>query len=226
MRLKGPLVRASLLRRAGRFSLIARADGREVEAYLPNPGRLEEILVPGRVLMLLPVSGRRRTAWDAVAALVGGTLVGIDSRVPNLLIREALLDGTIPEFQGYRLVKAEPKVYSSRLDFLLDPPCVLEVKGSSLVRDGVALFPDAPTVRGRRHLEELARARRSGMRAAIIFVVQREDARSLSPNWEVDPGFGEGLRAAVQGGVEAMAFVSGWSRDEILLRRGLEVSLA
>jgi len=151
----------------------------------------------------------RSTSLELLAVKHEGLCVSIDSRLPNLVVEEALRLGTLPELAGYATVTANPRFGWSFFDFRLEdggPPCVLEVKGCSLVRRGLALFPDAPTVRGRRQLRELARARQAGHRAVVLFVVQRPDARALAPNDETDPKFGEALRDALSMGIEALAY--------------------
>lgn len=134
----------------------------------------------------------------------------VGTKVPNQIMREALSSGEVPEFSGYELVRSEPAYGNRRLDFLLagEKFCLVEVKSCTLVRDGIALFPDAPTERGRRHLQELARARQEGYRAGVVFVIQREDAKLFMPNDETDPAFGAALRKVVARGVEPIALAS------------------
>jgi len=191
-------VRGRFLPRTSRFSVLAElADGPGYfECHLPNPGRLKELLVPDAELLLRPAKNpdRRKTKFDVFAVKAEGRTVVVDSRIPNQIMREALGSGEIAEFSGYELVRSEPAYGKSRLDFLLagDKLCFVEVKSCTLVRNGVALFPDAPTERGRRHLQELARAHEEGYRACILFVIQREDAKLLMPNDETDPDFTSG----------------------------------
>jgi sugar fermentation stimulation protein A len=136
---------------------------------------------------------------------LGSTLVSIDSRVPGVAFSEAVRAGSIKAFAGYRTIRPEVRYGESRLDFLLTgdgPPFLVEVKSVTLVVDGQARFPDAPTPRGARHLHELARAVSEGYRAAVVFVIQREDVSSFAPNDSTDPEFGEALRQAALAGVE------------------------
>jgi sugar fermentation stimulation protein A len=149
--------------------------------------------------------------------------VTIDSRIPNALIKEALEKESIPEFHGFRLLRSEPTFGKARLDFLLHPPCLVEVKGCTLVRNSVALFPDAPTDRGTRHLMELAKAVSEGYRACILFVVQRSGATALVPNQETDPKFSLALREAMEKGVEALAYRSCYRKGEIVLGGRVDV---
>jgi len=221
LKIEGEMVRGKFLSRTSRFSVRAElvegpaeteSETEKLNCHLPNPGRLKELLVPGADLLLGPAKrpDRRKTKFDLFAVVIGGGVVVVDSRIPNQLIRVALESGDIQEFAGYELVKSEPSFGNSRLDFLLagEKLCLVEVKSCTLVRDGVALFPDAPTERGRRHLMELLVACQQGYRTAIVFVIQREDARVFIPNDETDPDFGAALRAAAAGGVEPIALAA------------------
>ncbi|MBI4344119.1 MAG: DNA/RNA nuclease SfsA [Euryarchaeota archaeon] len=210
MEFRGPLVRGIFLRRPNRFTVLVEIGGVPRTCHLPNPGRLEELLVPGaKVFLREKGEGKRRTGYDLVAVSHQGGLVSVDSRLPNRLVEEALAEGRIPPFRRCHLARGEVSYGRSRFDFLLqcgDRPCLLEVKSCTLVRDGRALFPDAVTDRGRRHGLELARAHQEGYRAAVLFVVQRTDASIFSPNDATDPAFGEALRWAAWQGVEVLAY--------------------
>jgi len=199
------------VRRDNRFLTTVELDGgRLVWAYLANSGRLEELLVRGRRVFLRPVTAPgRKTAFDLSLVDVGGTLVSADARLPNTLVEEALREGTLPAFEGYELIRREVEYGRSRLDLALQRQgqrCFMEVKSVTLIREGLALFPDAPTRRGRRHVEELRRIVLQGERAAIIFVVQREDCEALACNDRADPAFGHALCCAIDQGVEVYAY--------------------
>lgn len=147
-------------------------------------------------------------------------------RVPNSLILEALKERKLEGFVQYTTIKPEYTYHHSRIDFLLSNSagrCLLEAKSCTLVKNGVALFPDAPTRRGRRHLLTLIKAKREGYRACILFLIQRADAHLFSPNDETDPEFGENLRKAAVEGVEPYAYLSGLKGNEILLREKVDV---
>jgi sugar fermentation stimulation protein A len=137
----------------------------------------------------------------------------VDARLPNRLVAEALAAGWLAPLAGYSQVQPEVRVGASRLDFLLgdgphalQPRCWLEVKSVTLVEEGVALFPDAPTTRGVKHLEELAALRRVGERVAVGFVVQRFDAMRFTPHPTADPAFAATLRRVQGEGVEVYAW--------------------
>jgi len=229
------MVRGRFLSRKNRFSLLAElADetgkARKFECHLPNPGRLNELLVPGAELLLKPAKDpdRRKTKFDVFAVKAEGRTVVVDSKVPNQIMREAFSSGEVPEFSGYELVRSEPRFGKSRLDFLLqgEGMCLVEVKSCTLVRNGIALFPDAPTERGRRHLSELARAHEEGYRACIVFVIQREGAWSFMPNDETDPDFGAVLRKVAARGVEAIALATKYRKGHVELIGEVPVDLS
>ena len=209
MRFKGEPVAATLVSRPNRFLGVVDLGGRRVECFIPNPGRMHELLYPGARVHLLEKSGEgRRTRHDMVLADHRGTLVSVDSRLPNALITEAVEAEALQEFRGYRVARAEPVFDDSRLDLMLTSGgsvLLLEAKSCTLVEGGVALFPDSPTSRGTRHMRALVKAL-GRHEAAAVFVVQRPDVRAFEPNWGMDPAFGEALTSAVAAGVQAYAY--------------------
>ena len=246
-----PLIEATFLERPNRFIAIVCIDGergKEVQAHVADPGRLTELLIPGVKVYLLPAGDagskpgkaknakhtkrsqhQRKTAYTLVLVDYEGILVSIDSRVPNELVYDGLKKGFFPEFRAYDSIKREAGFGDSRLDFRLSansenlPDCLIEVKSASLVRDGHALFPDAPTIRGARHMRELRDAVSAGLKASVIFVIQREDAKSFSPNDAIDPKFGSALREAVECGVNVLAYTCRISGGSITLNRQVDV---
>ncbi|MCH8940335.1 MAG: DNA/RNA nuclease SfsA, partial [Chloroflexi bacterium] len=147
----------------------------------------------------------------------GRALVSADSRVPNALIWETWQEGGLPQFSGYTDGRREVTFHDSRLDMMLDGPngkCYIEMKSVTLVVDGIARFPDAPTERGRKHVATLMKAVEEGHRAAAVFVIQRDDATGLTPYDANDPEFGTVLREAVAAGVEAYAFTCTLTQQE------------
>jgi len=228
MRFDEPLIAAEFISRPNRFLGKVRIDGRQTECFIPNPGRMGELLRPNAVVYLTPRSHEnRKTAYDLSLVDLDGTLISVDSRVPNKVASEAIEEGKIPEFSGLEVEKAEYTYNDSRLDFLLKgmgTQLLLEVKSCTLVRGRTALFPDAPTKRGSRHLRTLMGGMSYG-RAAILFIIQRPDAESFKPNEATDPTFAETLRDASNRGVEVIAYKTDVSIHRIALNQSVPVIL-
>lgn len=222
---------ARFIRRLNRFAVEVDLEGRAASAHLANSGRLGEILRPGALLYLSPrPAPHRKTAYDVALARKGRTLVSVDARLPNLLVAEAIEAGKLSEFQGYDSYKKEVAERGSRLDFAFTARggrrCLVEVKSVTLVERGVALFPDAPTERGARHLDVLGRAASSGRAEALaLFVVQRADARRFSPNRAADPRFSEALVRATSKGVKVAAYTCRVTTRGVSLHEPIPVEL-
>jgi sugar fermentation stimulation protein A len=210
MQLGNNVLTATFKSRPNRYMIIVQRHHLEFQCFFPNPGRLDELLNPGAKIAVdhVPFSIQRKTRYDAIAVKMSNRWISIDSRVPNKLVSEALRLHKIPELQPYDRVKSEVPFGNSRIDFLLEGEkgrCLVEVKSCTLVKDGVGIFPDAPTARGRRHLLELIRAKRRGFRACIIFVIQRDDVSAFKPNHDTDVDFSKALHLAHNRGVELYA---------------------
>lgn len=218
---------ATFIKRPNRFLGVVDLDGTKVQAFIPNPGRMHELMVPGTRVYVIPKEGaHRKTRFDLTLVDYNDTLVSIDSRLPNYMLREAIDEG-LPEFVGYRVKRAEPAFHNSRLDLMLTDgvnQVLLEAKSCTLVVDGIALFPDAPTKRGARHMNTLVVALEYG-RAAACFVIQRNDAREWRPNEEMDPEFTAALRNAVENGVEAYAFTCDINLNMVSIQKRVPVNL-
>jgi len=228
MKFSGCLVPAVFQSRPNRFLDVVLVDGVETLCFIPNPGRMKELLYRGARVYLLPVqSDTRKTQYNLTLVDHQGTLVSVDSNVPNKLVHEAVDRGIIEPFEEFRVKKAEYTFGESRLDFLLESDSgklLLEVKSCTLVRDGVALFPDAPTKRGSRHLLTLTRGLKQG-RSAIFFLIQRSDANSFKPNMETDPDFAANLEEANREGVEVYAYSSRVDFDGVFLGSRVPIDL-
>jgi len=171
---------------------------------------MHELLTPGTEVVLREVlKQNRKTDYDLIGVFYNGQPVSVDSRLPNKLVLEALRNRDIKELSEYNIIKPEYGYGHTRFDFFLaneHESCLLEVKSSTLVKDGVAMFPDAETERGRRHVMDLVKAKKEGYRACLLFIVQRTDAHVFAPNDETDPEFGKALRDAAKEGVEIYAY--------------------
>ena len=225
-----PLVEGRFIKRLNRFAALVDVDRKEYLAHVPNSGRMGELLVPGyRVLLApAPASASRKTAYDLALVDTGDALSSADARLPNKLVAEAIAEDGLPQFGGYPVVRPEQVFGESRLDFLLEGPdgsCYVETKSVTLVEDGVGLFPDAPTLRGVKHLHSLMAAREAGHEAAVIFVIQRADADAFAPHDTADPLLGTTLREAVAAGVDVWAYRCQVSERSISLADEVPVRL-
>ncbi|MDD1660479.1 MAG: DNA/RNA nuclease SfsA [Methanomicrobiales archaeon] len=230
MRFPSALHSATFLSRPNRFLAETDLRGQKTLCHVPYSGRAGELLTAGARVYLQEHRGPgRKTGWDLVLVRSGRILACLDTRLSVPLAREALGAGIIPGLRGLGVARAEYPFRDSRIDLLLQEPggrrCLLEVKSCTLVEREVALFPDAPTERGRRHLRDLSDAVRQGMRAAVLFVIQRPDGRVLAPHEARDPRFGAALRGAASAGVEVYACGCRVSREEIRVDRQVPVQL-
>lgn len=228
MKIEGKLVQGVFKKRPNRFLALVTINGSETPCFLPNPGRMHEILIPGTKMILKEINDvKRKTQYNILAVFHKGMIVSIDSRIPNKLILEALKNDEIEEFSGYTHIKPEFPYRNSRFDFLLTNgnPCIIEAKSCTLVNNSIALFPDAITERGSRHLLELIKAKKEGYRTCVLFLVQRTDAKHFSPNDKTDPKFAKNLRKASKNGVEIYAYTSQLKENEIKIKKRIPLKI-
>ncbi len=226
MEFEQPLESGRLIRRYKRFLAdVERDDGQQLTLHCPNTGAMLGCQEPGsRVWFSRSDNPKRKYAhtWELVEALPG-ILVGINTGLTNRLVEEAIVNGRVSELAGYRGLRREVRYgqENSRIDLLLTdhpdrPDCHVEVKNvTAAVEDGVALFPDAVSARGSKHLRELITVVEGGGRGVILFCVQREDVREVRPADRIDPEYGQTLRAALAAGVEVLAYRAEVSPDRV-----------
>lgn len=220
----------TFIRRPNRFIAHIDMEGTEVICHVPNTGRLGELLIPGAtVLLSYHPSDLRKTQYELRMVQNEGNWVSIDSQLPNILALEAIVDDVIEELSGYSTIRREVVYQNSRFDLMLTgaalPPCLVEVKGVTLRKGNWSYFPDAPTERGRRHIEELIYGVQNGYRAALLFIAQLNNVEGFSPNSITDPGFAKKVRAAYEAGVEILAYRCHISPEEVTVVHKLPVKL-
>jgi sugar fermentation stimulation protein A len=231
MKLDGNTVSGRFISRPNRFLTLVEVDGEVLPSHLPDPGRLQELLLPGAELLLRPVppGTQRKTRYTTVMVRRGRQWISLVSSLPNRFVGEALSQGILPMFRGYSVVKAEIAHGRHRFDFLLRDPAgqdfYLEVKSVTYVEQGIAQFPDAVSLRAARHLEALQKLVARGIGAGVLFVCQRPDAREFQPMWERDPNFSRALVAANSAGVRVWCITLHVSPTEITLFREIPVNL-
>ena len=212
------------LARPNRFIAHVEIDGQVQVVHVKNTGRCRELLVPGaRVWCQKQDKPERKTKYDLIAVEKNGRIINMDSQAPNAAVKEWLAGGGLGDVSE---LKAESKWGASRFDFSFMKDgrrCFLEVKGVTLENDGVCAFPDAPTVRGARHLQELTELAGQGFGTYVLFVIQMADVRYLHPNDATDPAFGSALRQAAQAGVQVMAMDCAVTEETMTLRKPVPV---
>ncbi|MHA1380478.1 MAG: DNA/RNA nuclease SfsA [Candidatus Helarchaeota archaeon] len=208
---------ATFIKRYNKYLGLVKTENKEVQCFIPNPGRMKELLVRNNKVYVNSIEKKdRKTGFDLVAVNLGGKIVSIDSRVPNKFVLQLLKNKGLFS-QQFDEIRPEYTYKNSRFDFYLKSNTteyLVEVKSCTLVKDKVALFPDAPTKRGARHVHELTQAIDDGYKSVIIFFIQRDDADFFSPNKETDKLFSDNLKKAQNEGVNIIAlankiFISG-----------------
>ena len=226
-----PLVPGRLVRRYQRFlAEVELNEGGVVTAHCPNSGSMRGCLKPRAAVRLShQPHPKRRTAYTWEMIRIGHCWVGINTLVPNRLVEMAARAQALPLFAGAREVRREVRVSPrSRVDLWVrqrEKELFVEVKNVTLVREGLACFPDAPTSRGRRHLLELIRlSARPHTTAAMIYLVQRCDARAFAPAADIDPAYARAFHQALQAGVKVVVLQATVSPRSITLHRTLRVA--
>lgn len=209
------IVPAKFLSRPNRFVANVKIKGVETAVHVKNTGRCRELLLPDSNVYLEDFSDNprnRKLMYDLIAVEKGDLLINMDSQAPNKVVREALENGVIqlPEMGRLNLIRPETVFGDSRFDFYIEDENgkkgFIEVKGVTLENDGIAAFPDAPTERGVKHINELIAAKNLGYYAYILFVVQMSGMKYLIPNDDTHKAFGDALRYAHSCGVNVLAY--------------------
>lgn len=207
MKYKENIVQGKFLARPNRFIAHIAIDGKEEICHVKNTGRCRELLQPEATVYCADcLCPTRKTRYDLIAVKKGTRLINMDSQAPNAAVGQWLQCGGLGQVE---YIKPETTFGDSRFDFSFIKDgrlCFLEVKGVTLENDGICAFPDAPTIRGAKHLRELTRLCKEGYGAYVLFVIQMQDVKYLHPNDATDPEFGKALREAANAGVEVLAY--------------------
>lgn len=230
------VVSGIFIARPNRFIAHVEIDGNVETVHVKNTGRCKELLIPGVPVYLEPSgSPLRKTKWSLIAVQKGDLLINMDSQIPNKALEEALLHRKLAGFPDtITQVRREYTYGDSRLDFLLtstdtqtdkEVKTLVEVKGVTLEQDGVVSFPDAPTLRGIKHLRELTSSLDDGYNAIVCFVIQMERAEYFQPNWSTHYDFGTELIKAQNAGVKVLAYSCRVTPDEMSILSPVDVRL-
>lgn len=225
----GQIVHGTFVRRLNRFVAETVIDGQVTQVHVKNTGRLRELLVHGATVSLeLAANPGRKTRHSLIAVKAGEDWVNIDSQVPNAVVEEALQQGRVQEWKRVDQWKREATWRKSRFDFRVEGggrKGFIEVKGVTLAADGTALFPDAPTERGTKHVRELIDAVKEGYGGLVLFLIQRQGCRLFKPNEAMDAAFADALRAAARHGVTIAAYDTQVSDNEITFGKPVAVDI-
>lgn len=218
---------AVFISRPNRFVAQVELAGKPVICHVKNTGRCRELLLPGvQVWLTHSENPQRKTAWDLVTVEKAGQLINLDSSAPNSVFGEFARRGTfLPETQW---VRSEVRYGDSRFDFAVmagEQLHYIEVKGVTLEDEGAVFFPDAPTLRGEKHVRELIRAKQAGFGAHLVFVIQMERARYFAPNARTHPDFARALADAQAAGVDIRAYCCRVTPDSLELGAPVPVFL-
>ncbi len=226
--------KGTFVERPNRFVARVNIQGTEEIVHVKNTGRCKELLVPGAEVYLEDCAGRmekRKTRYSLVGVKKGNLMINMDSQAPNQVVKEALAQGKLrlPGMEPLILVKGEQICGDSRLDFYVEDQKgqigLAEVKGVTLEEEGIVRFPDAPTQRGVKHMEELIKARSQGYLTWIIFVIQMKGISFFEPNDATHPEFGETLRKAAAAGVGLLAYDCHVTENSMVLADPVEIRL-
>jgi len=205
----GQLVMGHFLERPNRFVAIVEVEGNARRCHMPNPGRMREFMVTGTPLLLQDRRGKGgKTEFQVQGVWYHNQWISLVSTLGNHVIREMIEKGQLEEFGGHRKVTSEYTFGNSRFDLAVElhsKRALIEIKSCTLVEDGVARFPDAPTTRGARHMRELSEALNKGWESWVIIFIPRNDAHIFEPNRDTDPDFARAFEDAIVSGVRPLA---------------------
>jgi sugar fermentation stimulation protein A len=219
--------KATLIKRLNRFVALCNIDGEEIYCHVKNTCRCGEILISGAECFLEKSDNPdRKYMYSLVTVRKGDRLINIDSQAPNKVAGEFILKGGL--LDDLDVLKSEKTFGNSRFDFYFEhggKKAFLEVKGATLEKDGAVFFPDAPTVRGTKHLNELCECLKYGYEAYVMFVVQMKGVKHFSPNDITDPSFSQALRKANESGVHILAYDCHITHNEMVIKDSVPVIL-
>lgn len=231
MKWEQPLTEAILVKRYKRFLADVVIENKTLTAHVPNTGSMTSCWEPNwKCALSFSDNPKRKMPYTLELIHNGESWIGVNTNNANKLAYLWLKNGLIPGLKGYSLIQPEKKIGESRIDFYMEghpelPPCYIEVKNVTLKLDGQAQFPDAVSVRGQKHLKELMSLKEQGFRAAMLYVVQREDVESMRPAHSIDKVYGELLKEAIASGVEIFVYQCRMDVTGISFRNSLPFNL-
>ena len=230
MKVKGPLISAVFIDRPNRFITNVKIRNNIYQSHLADPGRLEELLIPGVRLLVLPApfDSKRKTRYSTVMVEHNGNLISLVSTFPNQFVKDAIGKKLLPMLKGLIYIRSEISIRNHRIDFLFQTQTgnkfYIEVKSVTFVEKNVAKFPDAVTIRGKKHVDLLLKLKDEGHQAGILFVCQRSDADLFEPMVDRDPAFSVALLKAYNHGVNIWCITLNVSKTEITFNKEIPVN--
>lgn len=231
MNFENKLIKAKIIKRYKRFlSDIELESGEVICAHVPNTGSMQSCWAPGwSVFLSHSDNPKRKLKYTLELTHNGESFIAVNTSATNKIVKEALENGDIAEFKKYNSVKAEQKILDSRLDFVVtneDGEHYIEVKNVTLKgEDDIALFPDAVTTRGQKHLRDLIKIVEMGHKATMLYIVNRQDVNSFTPAKDIDPVYAKLLKEASENGVQILAYQTTISTAGISISHKLQVNL-
>mgnify|MGYP000526980984 CR=1 FL=1 len=232
MKFEKPVLEGKIEKRYKRFlSDITLKDGEFVHAHVPNTGSMTNCWAQGwKVLVTYHDDPKRKMKYTLEATHNGKTWIGVNTSRTNKIVKEALELKLIKELNGYKNLKPEAKVHDSRIDFFLSdhkskPDCYVEVKNVTLNQGKKALFPDAVSTRGQKHLRDLIKLKEEGLRACMLYLINRRDVESFEPAIEIDPEYAKLLKEAKKAGVEILAYQTKITKKDISITDKIKVKV-
>lgn len=219
----------TFIKRINRFIANVNIDGSEELVHIKNTGRCKELFIEGSKIFLEKSNNpNRKTKYSLISIYKGNELINIDSQVPNKMVYDGILDGSIEGFKDITLLRREKTYGNSRFDLYYEKENekgFIEVKGVTLENNKIASFPDAPTTRGTKHVNELIKGQEEGYKNYIVLVIQLENVNLFVPNYKTDPVFGKSLKNADLKGVEIRVYNSLVTFNTIAINKPIKYSL-
>lgn len=231
MKWSEPLIEATILKRYKRFLADVDLGGKIITAHVPNTGSMQSCWEPNwKCALSHSKNPDRKLPYTLELIHNGETWIGVNTGNANKLAKQWLTENLLPELMGYKVVVPEKKIGISRMDFYLEghpsfPACYVEVKNVTLKLNGEAQFPDSVTERGQKHLQELMNIKQTGLRAVMLFIVQREDVHVFRPAKSLDPKYASLLQEAKNSGVEILVYQCRMGLGELVLGKSLPMEL-
>lgn len=225
------IVEGLFLERPNRFIAKVLIDGKEETVHVKNTGRCKELLIPGTKIILEDCSHnkKRKTKYSIISVWKDNILVNMDSQVPNKVVFDAVKQNKIHNISHISHIKREVTFDKSRFDIFFEnenKKGFIEIKGVTLEKNGISMFPDAPTDRGTKHVLEMIKAVNEGYRGIIFFLIQMKGPYLFKLNWKMDPKFSQAIKLASENGVEIMAYDSIVSPNSISIGNKIEIDLS